>query len=282
MKVITMRDRKNKLKILFTTAYNLRCKKCNHHLQEKEDFDIKLVDQIDVSFKTIRITGGEPTTRKDLQEAVRKLSHKGKVILSSNILEIDFTRLNLYRSAGLQRIDGWIDTDNDRAYKELTEVNAFQIVLSNIQEITKSGTEFVLNTTISQWNANRLREIVDLGMQCGVKHFSFHRLIPQPNCPELKSISVTEYEQLEKDIIDYVVSKGGKLKIDKKASFCTRPIYVHVNGDVCLCSKNKIVIGSLKRDFLLAILAHADYLLLKSYTRELPSCRSCAHFLEGF
>ena len=248
-----------RLKILITTRCNLFCRKCNHWKQVNKDFDNCLLNKIDISMDEIILTGGEPTTRKDLAQIIGILSHKGPITIYSNMYDLDKRKIEELKYYGLNKIVGWIDTDNEQDFLELTHADGFYRVLNNIKQTKENGVNFVLNTTISMLNVNKLRAILEIAKDYGVKYFTFNELVPQQDYDfGLKREDVKRVRETILEYLDFL-----KLShIDSSAS--SKNIrYVHINGEVYWDINKRNVLG---------ILHNQDFsATIDNYTRSLSS-----------
>jgi MoaA/NifB/PqqE/SkfB family radical SAM enzyme len=264
------------LKVLVTTKCNMKCRKCNHHLQEDREIPLDLLGKINANFEEIFITGGEPTTSKKLPLILNYLASYGKVGLYSNCLDLNTEKIQQYRDAGLKKVMGWIDTISESEYKWMTEVDGFSRVLGNIRDVINGGLNFVLNTSISQNNSGNVREIIDLGREIGVICFSFNLMTPQPNS-EISYIGIDKFLRIRKNLEEYVQSRGGSIDRRQARDRCNAPIYVHTDGKVYLCVNKRNFIGDLKDTTLSKILDSSIYrqgIKLK-YSRKLDLCKEC-------
>lgn len=139
----------NNLRISLLEACNFGCIYCSP--PKKENFKDTLSAQeikdiagnlIDLGVEKIKLTGGEPTLRKDFKEIVLSLGGLNikKLGVTSNGLYID-KYLDDFKQAGLRHINVSLDSLNESAFQKMTKVNCMKKVVNNIL-LLKEHSEF--------------------------------------------------------------------------------------------------------------------------------------------
>jgi cyclic pyranopterin phosphate synthase len=143
------------LRISVTDRCNLRCQYC---MPEKDYVwlprqDILTFEEIselvdvftDLGVDKVRLTGGEPLVRRNLQELVRLLAKKsriGDLALTTNGVLLAEQAESL-RNAGLRRVTVSLDTLSRRRFEELTRMDDLPRVLSGLEAACRAGFEAV-------------------------------------------------------------------------------------------------------------------------------------------
>ncbi|VDM98613.1 unnamed protein product [Thelazia callipaeda] len=141
--------RKHKyLRISLVEKCNLKCKYCmpKEGIKLCQKNDILRLDEIiriatifaQLGVKKIRLTGGEPTLRKDLVEIIENLSKISgieHITMTTNGLAIR-KKLELFARSGLHGVNISLDTLNPERYLYITGQKGFTDVLKTIESAT--------------------------------------------------------------------------------------------------------------------------------------------------
>ncbi len=160
------------LRISVTDRCNFRCNYCmpkhifnKHHkfLSKHELLSFEEIESIakvfvDLGVEKIRLTGGEPLIRKNLEKLVALLSALPKLkdlSLTTNASLLTLDRAIALREAGLKRVNISLDAIDDPTFKALNDMN-FPVgkVLSGIDAATKAGFESVKVNMVVQKGVN--------------------------------------------------------------------------------------------------------------------------------
>jgi cyclic pyranopterin phosphate synthase len=184
-----LRDAHNRiirdLRVSLTDRCNFRCFYCLPHgeppLARKETIltfeEIVLICEIFVSLgiEKIRLTGGEPMLRKDIEKLVEKLSalkpELKDLALTTNGHTFPDRAANL-KKAGLDRVTISLDSLNRENFQKITGVDQLENVLEAIEAAKIAGLSPVkVNAVIVRgWNEN---EIVDFARFAREREVSF-------------------------------------------------------------------------------------------------------------
>lgn len=140
------------LRISLTDRCNYRCaycmpadeQLCSHVLHEDLLSPVEISELvgalIPVGVRRVRLTGGEPTVRRDLLEIVKRLSALGleEVTLSTNGERLTELAGPL-RAAGLSRLNISVDTLSPERFRRLTRHGELSRVLSGIEAAREAG-----------------------------------------------------------------------------------------------------------------------------------------------
>lgn len=192
------------LRISLTEKCNLRCKYCMPEegvkLTEKSKLltieEIILIAKLFVEqgVRKIRLTGGEPTIRKDLVDIIaqlKQLQDLETVGITTNGLVLT-KQLVGFQRAGLDLINISLDTLNVKKFEEITRRRGWERVIAGI----------------------------DLAIQLGYK--------PKINCVVMKNFNeneICDFVEMTKDknvdirFIEYMPFSGNKWHTDKMISF---------------------------------------------------------------
>lgn len=151
----------NYLRISVIDACNLRCTYCmpleglrflpTQDLLTPSEIGEVVRAAVDVGFRKFRLTGGEPTLRRDLSEIVREIksvSGVGELAMTTNGLLLPKLAPEL-AEAGLDRVNLHIDTLNEDRLKQLMRRNDLDKVMAGMKAAEEAGlTPLKLNTVV--------------------------------------------------------------------------------------------------------------------------------------
>jgi cyclic pyranopterin phosphate synthase len=135
----------NYLRISITDRCNLRCVYCmpmdgmtfvpGPELLTSEEIERVARAAVDAGFRKIRLTGGEPTLRRDVVEIVERLGRIPDVrelVMTTNGLRLPWLAEPLTR-AGLQRVNIHLDTLNETRLTQVMRLNSMDKVWAGIE-----------------------------------------------------------------------------------------------------------------------------------------------------
>ena len=179
------------LRISLIDHCNLRCVYCmpldarrttpNEHLLTPQEIEIVARAAIDVGFRKIRLTGGEPTLRADLLEIVERLSAiEGLRDLSLTTNGILLPRLApALARAGLRRTNIHVDTLDPTRLARIMRLGTFAEIWAGIMAAEAAGLlPIKLNAVVTRGFNDE--DVVDLAALTRVRpwHVRFIELMP--------------------------------------------------------------------------------------------------------
>ncbi len=148
------------LRLSVTSACNFRCLYCMPKIPFDKKIDEKLLSfdelfffvkiAIDAGIKKIRITGGEPLLRENLELFIKMISeYKGDVdlALTSNAFLLK-QKARALKDAGLKRINISLDSLNANKLKKIAQKDVLKEVLEGIQEAIDLGFVVKINSVV--------------------------------------------------------------------------------------------------------------------------------------
>ncbi len=220
----------NYIRISVTDRCDFRCIYC---MAEKMEFlpktqllSLEEIDRIASIFislgvEKIRITGGEPLVRKNIDSLFSSLSkNKGlkELTLTTNASQLKKKALML-KSSGVKRINISLDSLDPLIFKKMTRTGVLEDVLKGIEHAVEVGFEKIkLNTVLMKGiNDHELFELIDYAIKHGLD-ISFIEEMPLGSTDfERKVTAVSNNDVLEKIKDKYSVksislSTGGPAK----------------------------------------------------------------------
>ncbi|HEY7436691.1 MAG TPA: GTP 3',8-cyclase MoaA [Methylomirabilota bacterium] len=194
------------LRLSVTDRCNLRCQYCmpeedyvwlpRDDMLSFEEMD-RLVDVFaDLGVDKVRLTGGEPLLRRDLDRLVRLLAANPRIrdlAMTTNGVLLAEQAPGL-RAAGLHRVTVSLDTLRDDRFKALTRRDSHARVLEGIAAVGRSGwSGLKLDTVVMRGiNDDELADLIEYGTAVsaevrfieymdvgGATHWSMERVVPR-------------------------------------------------------------------------------------------------------
>lgn len=154
------------LMVPFTHKCNLNCKMCYLPYKNKDlplDFFKRVINNFEGS--SMRISGGEPTLRKDLPELLSYISKKGlRYDLVTNGLKFadELYLKNLKKKSGLDQVHFSLNALNDKVLGKIDGCKAVNSKLKGLENLKKHGVKVVLSTMLLRGvNEPELKKIFD-------------------------------------------------------------------------------------------------------------------------
>lgn len=139
------------LRISVVDMCNLRCVYCmpaqglqwiaSEQLMQAHEIERLAKIFLGLGIRHIRLTGGEPTVRKDIVDIVQKISNLDTsldISMTTNGLFLEELAEDLYKN-GLQRINLSLDSLDSQKFKEITRGGNLAKVLRGIEKATQVG-----------------------------------------------------------------------------------------------------------------------------------------------
>jgi cyclic pyranopterin phosphate synthase len=188
--------------------------------------EILLVARIARKFgiNSVKLTGGEPTLRRDLAEIIQGLKLLGykDVSMTTNGFLLKSLASKL-KESGLDRINISLHAVTRETFKKITGVDAFDKVVEGIKAAIDVGFKPVkLNYVVNKRNLEETFKFLDLAQNLGVDEIHLIELHPVG----LGKSAFKEHDDLQ-EIEDYISKIAIKKEVRKKHF---RPRYVLPSG----------------------------------------------------
>ena len=172
----------NYLRISVTDKCNLRCIYCmpveGVPLRKHTDFlsfeDIEKVVQeaAKLGINKIRLTGGEPLVKKDIEKLVKKIADIegiNEVTMTTNGILLP-EKAKALKEAGLKRVNISCDTLNPERYKKITRIGELEQVLKGIDAAIEVGFKVKINMVVmNDTSDEEIKEMQKFCEQKGIK-----------------------------------------------------------------------------------------------------------------
>ena len=176
------------LRISLTDKCNFRCSYClpedvsflpEKHLLTKDEI-LAIADTFvkEYGVNKIRITGGEPLTRKDAHQIIASLSRLNvKLAITTNGVLLD-RFFDLFEEIGLTSINISLDTLIPERFKSITKRDEFDTVMDNINRALARNFHVKINTVITKGvNEDEIIDLIEWTRESPV-HIRFIEFMP--------------------------------------------------------------------------------------------------------
>lgn len=161
------------LRISLTERCNLRCFYCmpeegielseKSHLMSHEEVISIAKTFVSMGVKKIRLTGGEPLIKKNIEKIIVELSQLPiNLGITTNGILLE-TYLHLFKETGVKDINISLDTLDKKKFKEITRRDYFDRVINNINLYEANGFNVKINNVIiKEVNDNEINDFIEL------------------------------------------------------------------------------------------------------------------------
>ncbi|RLF15097.1 MAG: radical SAM/SPASM domain-containing protein [Thermoprotei archaeon] len=172
----------------FTNMCNLKCKHCYQRaekplpdeltLEEK----LRIVDELDkAGVAAVALSGGEPTIHPHFLQIVKALSEREiYVAVATNGWKFaDYDFLRRAKEAGLRYVEVSVDSANPKRHDWFRGVDgSWERAVKALENAVKLDMSHAMAVTITKFNLNEVKDILDLAESIGVRRVVFFNFIP--------------------------------------------------------------------------------------------------------
>ena len=209
------------LRVTLTHVCNFSCFFC--HMEGEDRLqegpltpeEIALVAKVSMEFgvKSVKLTGGEPTLRRDLIQIIKMLKEIGikEVSMTTNGVLLSSLAYKL-KEAGLDRVNISLHALDKELFKEITNVDALDKVIEGIKAAIEAGLRPVkLNFVVTRKNLSQLNKIIEFAENIGVDELRLIELHPVGLGKD-----AFQYHVDLKNIEELISKRADKIEIRKK------------------------------------------------------------------
>jgi radical SAM protein with 4Fe4S-binding SPASM domain len=177
-----------------TERCNLRCSHCYQtggkiaelSLAEIREVLDEIVDMLaawskayQVEFSpSFNVTGGEPFLRHDLFEILHDMRSRGfATYLLTNGTLIDAQKAAALAECGVKGVQVSIE-GSEEIHDQIRGQGSFSASCQGVAHLLAAGHKVTLNATLSEINAEKFHDLVDIATSLGVQRLGFSRLVP--------------------------------------------------------------------------------------------------------
>lgn len=160
------------LRISLTERCNLRCFYCMPEegvpLRDKKEFmsseeTISIAKKfVELGVKKIRLTGGEPLIKKDIENILSQLGDLPvELTLTTNGILVD-RYLDTFNKVGIKKINVSLDSLKEGRFATITRRDYFERIMNNIQLLLNNQIEVSINVVVMKGvNEDEIRDFVE-------------------------------------------------------------------------------------------------------------------------
>lgn len=207
--------------LAITNACNMNCKYCsvkNIHSKIRNGLSTeeykKIIDKlVDIGTFQIGLTGGEPTTRKDLVELVKYIAGKNVACnLTTNGFIVPEELITQLKEAGLTQVQISLDSYKKEVHEKYRTEGSFDRAIQTAKLFKKYGFIVGVDTVVTNNNMNDLEEFMDFLEENNFDGLTIIKLKQGYLDLETFKEQVPEYNKYA-ELIDKICRRNGKLEV---------------------------------------------------------------------
>lgn len=207
--------------LAITHACNMNCKYCSvkdMHSKIKNGLSTeeykKIIDKlVDIGAFQIGLTGGEPTTRKDLVELTRYIASKNVACnLTTNGFNVPEKLIIELKEAGLTQVQISLDSYKKEVHEKYRTEGSFDKAIETAKLFKKNGFIVGVDTVVTNDNLNDLEEFMDFLEENGFDGLTIIKLKQGHLDLETFKKQVPDYDKYA-EVIDKVCRRKGNLEV---------------------------------------------------------------------
>lgn len=207
--------------LAITHACNMNCKYCSvkdMHSKIKNGLSTeeykKIIDKlVDIGAFQIGLTGGEPTTRKDLVELTRYIASKNVACnLTTNGFNVPEKLIIELKEAGLTQVQISLDSYKKEVHEKYRTEGSFDKAIETAKLFKKHGFIVGVDTVVTNDNLNDLEEFMDFLEENGFDGLTIIKLKQGHLDLETFKKQVPDYDKYA-EVIDKVCRRNGNLEV---------------------------------------------------------------------
>lgn len=252
---------------------------------------------------SLNITGGEPFLRKDLFAILGEMAPRGFALyLLTNGTLVDQEKATMLADLDVKGVQVSIEGP-EKIHDTIRGKGSFSASCKGISHLLDAGLAVTLNATLSEVNAEKFRQMIEISSSLGVQRLGFSRLVPSGR--GLGLVDQMIGRQRVKEIYESIFSlpsngieivtgdpvasqmKAG-LSVDDYGSIATggcaagiSGLTILPDGTVTPCRRLAIPVGNVREDSLREIWANSEILEQlrdrSKYKGKCGKCRRWAH-----
>lgn len=177
-----------------TERCNLRCAHCYQTGGKSEELSLpeirsvvaEVSEMLDawtetygISFaRSVSVTGGEPFLRADISDILKTIGDRGfGLYLLSNGTLIDAEKAKMLSRLSIKGVQISMEGPEE-VHDSIRGRGSFASSARGIRHLLDAGLKVTINATLSDLNAGRFVELVELARSLGVQRLGFSRLVP--------------------------------------------------------------------------------------------------------
>ncbi len=198
-----------------TQGCNLRCKHCGSSCENALEDELNTEEMLDVcrqlselGVESVTLTGGEPTTRKDICQVVQELHHRGIIVnIITNGWSVETSLVDEIKKSGIGTfavsVDG-LESTHDKIRRKGSYEKAIHLLTCLVQK----GIYAAAITTLNSVNLGELEELYHVFSNIGICAWQIQFAIPMGSMRKNKD-KILLPSQVSR-VLDFISDKNSK------------------------------------------------------------------------
>ena len=164
------------------------------------------------------LTGGEPLLRPDILEISKYASDTGfLVVMGTNGVLLNDEVVEKMQGHGVTgagiSLDSIQPTNHDR-FRGME--GAWKATMNGVEALKRAQLDFLVQTSVTQWNYDEIPEIVEFAYQLGAKVLNLYFLVRTGRGKTVMDITPAQYEKMLETLFKLQAAYAGKMLIAAK------------------------------------------------------------------
>ena len=174
-----------------------------------------ITELADLNFKDLKLTGGEPLTRKDFPEIIAAINAAGITFdLSTNASLLDDDNLRVLAEANPRYVHVSLDGASAPTQERIRGAKSFDPTVTGIKKLVGAGVKVRLGSVLYLGNERKIEDLVDFAAELKVSEIIFSRMIPAGRLKHDSSLNCTLSDKQAASIISKLRGQYGlQLKV---------------------------------------------------------------------
>ena len=166
------------------------------------------------------LTGGEPLLRPDILKISDYAARTGFLVVmgTNGVLLNDETvqRMSDHGVAGAGISLDAVDPVNHDKFRGMD--GAWEGTMNGVEALKRANLDFLVQTSVTQWNYHEVPQIVDFAYELGAKVFNLYFLVRTGRGKTVMDITPTQYENMLSTLFELQAKYRGKMLVAAKCA----------------------------------------------------------------
>ena len=166
------------------------------------------------------LTGGEPLLRPDILEISKYAAQTGfLVVMGTNGVLLNDKTVGKMLDHGVSGVGISLDSANPANHDRFRGLEgAWTGTMNGVETLKRAEVDFLVQTTVTQWNYDEIPEIVEFAYQLGAKVFNLYFLVRTGRGKTVMDITPTQYEAMLSTLFGLQAKYQNKMLIAAKCA----------------------------------------------------------------
>lgn len=166
------------------------------------------------------LTGGEPLLRPDILKISKYASDTGfLVVMGTNGVLLNDKVVEKMQEHGVTGAGISLDSIKPKSHDQFRGMEgAWKATMNGIKALKRAQLDFLVQTSVTQWNYDEIPEIVEYAYQLGAKVLNLYFLVRTGRGKTVMDITPAQYEQMLETMFKLQAEYSGKMLIAAKCA----------------------------------------------------------------